>query len=561
MIGTIFGPQRPPAPADGSHIADALLPTSDRAHVRPDDSRWITRTVALVAVALFAISGSHILPALLTSGAGRVQIPPATLAGFLLNIALIILAWRKSEGYRQASVQRDAAESKAYALAYYDELTGLHNRRHFRELIANLCAERVSPSALILIDLDDFKKINDLYGHAVGDRVLIVTAERLKRSCPGRANCIRLGGDEFAVFLQGTAAEKRKVGELAQELVEELSRPIRIDKTVAAIGVSIGISRLARQCTDQEWLLRRADIAMYEAKRLGRNRCVSFDPSFEAKLQQRNALEAELRQGIENGEFVPHFQPIIDLATGGLTGFEVLARWQHPTKGLIEPPDFIELAESIGTISELSFQVMQEALMEARDWPSKYRIAVNISPVQFNDPFLAARVLRTLSATGFPPERLEIEVREQSLLQNHEMALSVLASLKNIGISVTVDDFGIGYASFTRLRSLPFDRIKLDRSYMESLLDEAQCDALIHAVSALGRGLKVPITAEGVESLAIQAKLGELGCSDAQGWLYGKALSAHEVAIAYLDSFAPAPTFAGSHDAEGTTSRALSAGQ
>jgi predicted signal transduction protein with EAL and GGDEF domain len=316
-------------------------------------------------------------------------------------------------------------------------------------------------------------------------------------------------------------------------LIEQLKEPVRVANTDIRIGASIGIAGTERDHPDLSAILRRADIAMYEAKRLGGNRCVAFDTTMEAELNRRTALEAEMRGGIANGEFVPFFQPIIDLATREIGGFEVLARWQHPTRGLIEPPEFLEIAEASGLIGELSLAVMRDALAIAGKWPSQYRIAVNVSPIQFKDPLLAQRIFKVLSVTGFPPGRLDLEIAESTLIADRAFALTTIQSLKNSGIAIVVDDFATGYAALTRLKALPFDRLKIDRSFVDSLREDDSANAIVQAIAILGKGLSIPVAAEGVESEAIQAKLVELGCDDAQGWLFAKALSADEVRQAF----------------------------
>jgi len=517
-------------------VADSIpiaAPVFDIGPPRPSDTRWITGTVALFAIAVFAVSGSRIGPYLLAHS-GAEALDRGYVSAFLLNIALILFAWRRSVQLKKTFGERDAAESRAYELAHRDEVTGLLNRRRLKELLRDLCADKVAKSALILFDLDGFKKINDLYGHAVGDEILLRTAERMGDVCPPQAHCVRLGGDEFAVLLRGADADQDKATELMIALMATLSTPIRLANTVAAVGVSIGIALRTKPGKDPEWLLRRADVAMYEAKRRGRNQCVQFDTDMEAELARRTTLEAEMREGIESGQFVPYFQPIIDLGTGETRGFEVLARWEHPTKGLLEPAEFMELAEAAGMISELSFGVMHEALTIARDWPSQFQIAVNLSPVQFNDPLVSARITKVLMQTGFPAARLEVEVMERCLLQNQEAALATLTSLKNQGVTISVDDFGTGYAALTQLSALPFDRMKIDRSFMASLGNEDQCDALVQAIMGIGKQLKLPITAEGVETELLQKRIEQLGCADAQGWLFSKALSAEQVQLGFM---------------------------
>jgi diguanylate cyclase (GGDEF)-like protein len=500
----------------------------------PTSGLSITTTVALAAVALFGVSGSQVVPMLIASARNGAPVDTQLLSAFLLNIALVLLAWRRSVQLQNTSAELQAAESRAEGLAYRDEVTGLANRRRLNEVLDQLCREKRGPGALLLIDLDHFKNINDLYGHAVGDEVLATIAQRLVLAAPEGAICFRQGGDEFSVVLK----DWRAVGEiekLAETIQEILAKPVKIANTFVAVGTSIGIAMLNGKSKAASDLLRRADLAMYEAKRSGRNRAVCFSKEMEADLRRRNDLETAMRAGIEAGQFVPYFQPIVDLATGDIRGFEVLARWKHPKRGTLSPAEFMEHAEATGLISDISFTVMHQALQTACDWPNHFVIAVNISPVQFNDALLAQRILKVLATTGFPAGRLELEVMEKSLLGDQALALSTITSLQNSGIRISIDDFGTGYALLTELTDLPFDRIKIDRRFMQSLIDDKKCDALVQAVSSLGKGLKLPITAEGVECEAVHAKLAELGCTDAQGWLFAEALSAEEVSLGFLD--------------------------
>jgi predicted signal transduction protein with EAL and GGDEF domain len=282
-----------------------------------------------------------------------------------------------------------------------------------------------------------------------------------------------------------------------------------------------------------EECLRRSDIAMYAAKRDGRNRQIWFDLQMERELLTRTRLEDDIRNGIAAGEFVPYFQPQIDLEGGQLIGFEVLARWASPTKGLLEPAEFMHVAEGSGLIAELSLSVMKQALHEARDWPSHLKIAVNVSPVQFRDSQLAQRILKLLAETNFPASRLEVEITETSFLEDREMALTTVESLKNMGVTISLDDFGTGYASLSQLQSLPFDRIKIDKSFVSSLLVDPQSDAIVSTILSLGRALKLPITAEGIEDDGTRDRLKGLGCSDGQGWLFGKAVSSDVIRSAF----------------------------
>lgn len=510
-----------------------LRPKSLRRADHAGETRWITGTVALFAICVFTISGTQILPEILSSyGESRV-VSSHQVTTFLLNIALILFAWRRSEQLKATFAERDAAEDLAYQFAYYDEVTGLLNRRRLNELLTDLHTDGVAGAALILVDLDHFKRVNDLHGHAAGDSVLAETARRILDTCPANARCVRLGGDEFAVLLKGSAAQPKEASQLASRLLNSINHPILVANMTTIVGCSIGVSFFDKEHKDPSRLLERADLAMYEAKKLGRNCFLLFDEDLESKFERRKAFEAEICEGVESGQFVPFFQPIVDLGSSQVTGFEVLARWIHPTRGTLEPPQFLDVAERTGVMPELGYGVMLEALTIARAWPHWLKIAVNISHSQFSDPVFPQRILQILASAGFPASRLELEITEKSLFDQSSVALSVIASLKNNGISVSVDDFGTSYASLAELQTLPFDRIKIDRRFIALSLKDRRRGAFVEALATLGKGLKIPITAEGVEAESLRTQLLELGCCDAQGWVFARALSAKEVAMGF----------------------------
>jgi len=274
---------------------------------------------------------------------------------------------------------------------------------------------------------------------------------------------------------------------------------------------------------------------MYSVKQSGRNSFAWFDSQMEKQLQARVGLEDEIRSAIEADEFVPFFQPLISLETGELNGFEVLARWNSPQRGLVEPAEFIAIAEQCGQIGPLSMRVMEKAFVQARDWPAHLKLAVNVSPCQFRDAQLAERIIQVLTETGFPARRLEVEITENSLLEDRAQALVILESLRNHGIAIALDDFGTGYASLSQLHTLPFDRIKIDRSFITSLGVNEQATAIVQTIAALGKALSVPITAEGVETDSIREQMTALGCTDAQGFHFGRAVSAN-VATMHFDT-------------------------
>ncbi|MEO6359591.1 MAG: EAL domain-containing protein [Sphingomicrobium sp.] len=487
-------------------------------------SHLITTCATLAAITIFVSIGAELMPGTLSLGSGGYDRELSV--AFILNIVIILFGWRRSKDLKEALTAHASAEALAHESAYRDHTTGLANRRELVRVLDDDTASRAN-RALLMFDLDHFKKVNDLNGHAAGDEVLKHMAERLLAVAPSGSCCARLGGDEFAVLLPDGATEDM-ANAAADAVLGCADRQILVAGFTANTSASIGICMVPAG-TSAEDALRRSDIAMYVAKRTGRNRAVWFDEEMERQLSTRVALEQEIREGIERGEFVPFYQPQICLVSGELTGFEVLARWLSPTRGLVEPIDFIGVAEATGLIAPLSMSVMRQALLEARNWAGHLQIAVNVSPVQFRDPMLAERILKIITETNFPARRLELEITESSIFEDQEQALATVQSLKNTGISISLDDFGTGYASLTQLQALPFDRIKIDRSFVSTLLSDTQSNAIVTTIAALGKSLKLPITAEGVETDLIRDELELLGCANAQGWLFGHAIPADEV--------------------------------
>jgi diguanylate cyclase (GGDEF)-like protein len=506
-------------------------------------SQLIVSCAALAALFIFVPSGEHIVASAIRGSVSE-NVDRQSAVAFLLNVAIILFAWRRSKDLRKALAANELAQQTAHESAFVDHVTGLANRRELMRVLLESSASNQS-SRLVLLDLDFFKKVNDLYGHMVGDQVLQRVAVILRQIAPPGSCCARLGGDEFAVLLQKQPDARTR--QTVSEMITAIAEPIVLGTATAHVSASVGISRVEGGLAAEE-CLRRSDIAMYMAKRAGRNRQVWFDGEMELELIARTRLEDEIRDAIAAGEFVPYYQPQMDLRTGALTGFEVLARWQSPTKGLLEPAEFMGIAEGSGLISALSLSVMSQALQEARSWPSHLKIAVNISPVQFRDSQLAERILKLLAETNFPGSRLEVEITETSFLEDRETALTIVESLKNMGVTISLDDFGTGYASLSQLQSLPFDRIKIDKSFVSSLLADAQSDAIVSTILSLGQALKLPITAEGIEDDGTKDRLRRLGCSDGQGWLFGKAVSADVIRATFaiddsdpLQSPAPLP--------------------
>jgi diguanylate cyclase (GGDEF)-like protein len=491
-------------------------------------SHLITSCAAIAALFLFMPLGQRVVSAAIAGSATEGLNAQLTVA-FLLNIALILFAWRRSNDLQKALAANRIAEQSAHDNAFVDHVTGLANRRELMRVLGDPAVASAG-SKLLLLDLDFFKKVNDVHGHVVGDEVLKRVAEIIRARAPEGSCCARLGGDEFAVLI--SRKRDKAISESIANIIQAISDPLVLETATVHVSASVGIAGMEDGMTAED-CLRRSDIAMYAAKRAGRNCQIWFDERMECELLARTQLEDEIRDAIAAGEFVPFYQPQIDLGTGELTGFEVLARWRSPTKGLLEPADFIDVAEASGLISELSFSVMEDALREARDWPGHLKIAVNVSPIQFRDSQLAARILKLLAQTNFPASRLEVEITESSFLEDRESALTIVESLKNVGVTISLDDFGTGYASLSQLQSLPFDRIKIDKSFVMSLLSDTQSDAIVGTILSLGRALELPITAEGIEDAGTKERLCRLGCSDGQGWLFGKAVSGDVVRASF----------------------------
>ena len=456
----------------------------------------------------------------------------AMVSALLLNIALILLIWRRTSALSDEVDVYRQAEVRAQHLAITDPLTNLFNRRAIKEKTAELttrASRRGKSVAFLMIDLDGFKKINDLYGHDSGDQLLREVADRMRDTVPPSSVLARLGGDEFGICMVFEPEFPETVDRVAEDLIEALSRPVTIGDTDHSITASIGISRPELDCDGIDMLIRRADIALYAAKKNGRNGFCWFENGMEVELRTRNSLEADIRVAIPNDEFVPYFEQQIDLQTGELAGFEMLARWVSPMRGLIPPDEFIPVAEETGMIGDLSISIIRKAMLEAKNWDPKLTISVNISPVQLKDPWLAQKIVKLLVETGFPAQRLEVEITESSLFKNLSLAQSIVGSLKNQGIQIALDDFGTGYSSLAHLRALPFDRIKIDRSFVSTMLENPESAAIVNAIAGLGSSLSVPITAEGIEEQALVDKLRELGCTKGQGWYYGQPMSVDNV--------------------------------
>jgi diguanylate cyclase (GGDEF)-like protein len=489
----------------------------------------VTAGIVIAAIVMFVGTGTSIMTSFVQtlSGVGGGMDKTLNIA-LLLNIALILFGWRRYNDLTKEVQERAAAEQRATTLALRDPLTGFHNRRSIAETGADMLVRtrrRNKELALVMLDLDHFKNVNDVHGHAIGDALLRAVASEIAKLMPPQSLTARLGGDEFACAFPFDSENPEVVDRIVEAIVARLAQPFDADGVFAHISVSAGIAHSAADCESIDALMRRADIAMYSAKRAGRNQFAWFDAGMERDLQVRNEVESGMRAGIPKGEFVPYFEQQIDLTTGRLGGFEVLARWDHPTRGLVAPDNFIPIAEETGMIADLSMSVIRQALSEARNWDAGLIISVNISPTQLKDPWLAQKMVKLLVETGFPATRLEIEITESSLFENLPLAQSIVGSLKNQGIRLALDDFGTGYSSLAHLRALPFDRIKIDKSFVTSIIENSESAAIVNAITRLGDSLGLSVTAEGIEDAQIEERLRQLGCHKGQGWHFGRPAS------------------------------------
>ncbi len=430
-------------------------------------------------------------------------------------------------------------EQRIAHMAHHDPLTELPNRTAFNECIAatlELAAASGESFAVLCIDLDRFKAINDVFGHAAGDALLREVAHRLAAVCEG-AFLARVGGDEFAVITP-TGAPPAATEALAQRLVQALDSDIEVHGTAMRVGLTIGVALFPQDGADAVALVANADAALSRAKSEARGSLRFFEMAMDKQLRERRALQQDLRVAIERDELVLHYQPQAHIG-GEITGFEALVRWNHPRFGLVPPATFIPLAEESGYIVKLGEWILRTAAREAASWPRPLSIAVNLSPVQFQRGDLVKLVHEVLLETGLSPARLELEITEGVLIGDFSGALSVLRRLKNLGVRIAMDDFGTGYSSLSYLQAFPFDKIKIDRAFIANLAHSRQAVTIIRTVIALGRGLDLPVVAEGVETEEQVKFLASEQCSEMQGYYVGRP---HPIAdYAQLVGRAPVP--------------------
>ncbi len=449
--------------------------------------------------------------------------------GFFSTIAASAFSIRRSLDLRQEMQRREASDAEARYLAFHDPLTGLANRGHFNDRLGDAMAKSQEGCVAVLaIDLDRFKEINDTLGHFAGDTLLRIVAKRLQGSARSLDIVGRLGGDEFAIALTDPSDAETTV-RLAKRILSALTQTYDLDGHEMRCTASIGIAIGPQDGQTAEELLRSADAALYQVKRDGRGTFRFFEPGMNEALRSRRILEQDLRQAIENEGFALHYQPLFDLRRQCITGYEALLRWQHPTRGHIPPGDFIPLAEETGLILPIGDWVLRTACREASKWEQPLTVAVNLSAVQFVQSNVVASVQAAIEASGLSPERLELEITESLLMSDTEHVLAELHRLRDLGISIAMDDFGTGYSSLAYLWRFPFDKLKIDRSFVTDLDADPKVAEIVQTIISLGQTLKLAVTAEGIETAQQADALTYQGCDLGQGFYLGRPLPASDL--------------------------------
>jgi diguanylate cyclase (GGDEF)-like protein len=435
----------------------------------------------------------------------------------------------------QDITEQRRSEAKIAHMAHHDALTGLPNRTLLDERLEHAVADakRGEMVATHLLDLDYFKNVNDTLGHPVGDKLLRMVADRLRRLVQEGETVARMGGDEFAI-VQVQVAQPSDATALAQRVIEEVSEPYEIDGHQVVVGASVGISVSVTDGPSPDLLLRNADLALYRAKSGGRGTLRFFEPQMDEQMQARRLMESDLRRALVGNEFEVHYQPIVNLQSNEISAFEALIRWQHSERGMVSPAAFIPLAEEIGLIVSLGEWVLRTACSAAARWPDHTKICVNLSPVQFRSRGLVEVVIGALATSGLRPGRLELEITETVLLADAEATLAVLHQLRGLGVRIAMDDFGTGYSSLSYLQTFPFDRIKIDRSFVKGVAEDIGSLNIVRAVAALAKGIGMATTAEGVETQEQLDAVKAEGCTEMQGFLFSRALPSRDIERLFL---------------------------
>ncbi|MEI8151920.1 MAG: EAL domain-containing protein [Hyphomicrobiales bacterium] len=421
--------------------------------------------------------------------------------------------------------ERKAAEARVAYMAHHDALTSLPNRILLRVRMEQMIADLRRDArgfAVFCVDLDNFKWVNDTLGHPFGDLLLQGVSARLRAELRGQDTVARLGGDEFAI-LQADVGKPEDVSPLLARLLAVINEPFDLEGHLVTVGASVGVALAPHDGDDPDRLLKNADMALYRAKAEGKGGFRFFESEMDARVQARRRLEMDLRGAIKDEAFEVHYQPLVSLANGEVRSLEALIRWPHPEHGMIPPSDFIPVAEETGLIAQIGLFVLRRACADAAQWPDGIKVAVNLSPMQFKSGNLLQAVLDALRDAGLAPSRLELEITETLLLDKSEMVIATLHALRALGVQISMDDFGTGYSSLSYLRSFPFDKIKIDRSFVNDIGANADSQAIVRAIVSLGTSLGIKITAEGVKTESGLAYLKAEGCTEGQGFLFSKA--------------------------------------
>ncbi len=466
-----------------------------------------------------------------------IEVDELLLLGAVLMLALLVFAVRRYLEQKRETARRIAAEAHARELAFQDGLTGLPNRRQYDDALkAALAAPPRGGAvhAVFLLDLNGFKQINDVHGHGIGDEVLIVVAQRLLSAVRGGDLLARFGGDEFAILARHLAGPEAATN-VALRVIQALEVPICTGRLQHKIGAGIGIAVVPNDATVPEEALRKADVALYRAKEERRSALRYFEPQMDRQVRERHQIEADLREALESGCITTVYQPSFNLKSGEVVGFEAAPFWIHPIHGLIPAGRFIPIAEETGLIHQLAARLLRDACAAAARWPRHIVLAVDLFPSQLKDRNLTAQVMKILEESGMSPQRLEIEITESALVADLEGAQHVLGGLREAGVRIALDNFGTGYSSLYHLRNFKLDKIKIDKSFVESMSSTRESAAIVSALAGLGEGFGLTIAAEGIDTSQQQAQLVRSGCEQGQGHLYSDPLSA-EATIAF---FAP----------------------
>jgi diguanylate cyclase (GGDEF)-like protein len=494
-------------------------------------SDGVVTIILVAAVAMLIVNGTAFFNrAMQQVGSSLGEGVRFTMVILTLNVALILVGWRRLADLQHEQEKRADAERRAAHIASSDVVTGLANRKGLAdrgEQLRRTVAQNGSGWGVTSIRMHRFKAVNDRHGYEAGDEFLRQIAAALERILPPQAIAARLNGDEFAIAFPVDLADRDQAARIAAGILQVITSPFEVAGKMLQAGAYAGIAA-ADGHTLLPDLLRRADIALDQAASSRTARPVWFDLGMERALIAHVEIEQGIRFALDHEQFLPYFEPQVDLSTGEIIGFEMLARWDHPLSGLVSPEAFIPVAEEYGLIARLSEQVIAAALRNLARWDPALTLAVNISPMQLADPWLAQRIVRLLTEAGVAPERLIVEITESSLFTDLELARSIATSLKNQGIRLALDDFGTGFSSLSHLRSLPFDVIKIDRSFTATINQDPESAAIVRAVANLANAIKVPVVVEGIEDAATHATVLGYGCEMGQGWYFGKPMSADQ---------------------------------